>query len=331
MSSNNCQKINSLQATVSIITASFNKAGMMAETIQSVLSQTYQKWEYILVDDASTDNSVEIISRFTKDPRIRLLCSDKNRGANYCRNLGLANAYGKYILFLDADDLLTNECLERRIAETQKSPDVNCYVFTMGVFYKQIGDDNRRWTPNTNSPLKDFLQHKLPWSIVQPLWSKELLQQLNGFDETFKRLQDVELNTRALLHPTLKLKMVGGEPDCYYRIDESRKNFTTMEFLQRWVDSSCQYCNKFQALVPDSHKKYLYGTLYEIYLQLMHRVKSKAISMQEFNLLVTEMLEKCHLRISGFRKLIWNIARLNNLGMLKIPGLNRVLKRILIG
>lgn len=107
---------------VSIITPLYNAASFVSETINSVLQQTYQNWELLIVDDASTDNSVCISEAFAaKEPRIRLLKNNKNKGAAYCRNQATELAKGDYIAFLDADDLWFPKKLEKQIQFMQKA------------------------------------------------------------------------------------------------------------------------------------------------------------------------------------------------------------------
>ena len=100
---------------VSIITPSYNCAKFIGETINSVLAQTYQNWEMLIVDDCSTDNSEEVIKSFG-DPRIKYLKNERNSGAAISRNYALREAKGRWIAFLDSDDLWMPEKLERQIA-----------------------------------------------------------------------------------------------------------------------------------------------------------------------------------------------------------------------
>ena len=88
---------------VSIIMPAYNSSTTICEAISSVLDQTFQEWELIVIDDNSTDNTVEIISSFS-DPRIELISLPSNEGPGYCRDLGLKKASGFYISFLDSDD-----------------------------------------------------------------------------------------------------------------------------------------------------------------------------------------------------------------------------------
>lgn len=91
---------------VSIITPSYNTAQFIGATIQSVLDQDYENWELIIVDDMSSDNSLEVIKTFqAKDTRIHLIQNKKNEGAAVSRNLAIEKAKGRFIAFLDSDDL----------------------------------------------------------------------------------------------------------------------------------------------------------------------------------------------------------------------------------
>lgn len=100
---------------VSIIMPSYNTARFIGETINSVLSQTYTNWELIIVDDCSTDNTDEVVGSFLSDQRIRYLKNEKNSGAAVSRNYALREAKGKWIAFLDSDDIWLPEKLEKQI------------------------------------------------------------------------------------------------------------------------------------------------------------------------------------------------------------------------
>ncbi len=99
---------------VSIITPAFNSEKFIAETIQSVLAQTYQNWELLIVDDCSTDKTAEIISGF-QDSRIKYFYNSTNKGSAVSRNIALQKANGRWIAFLDSDDLWHPEKLEKQI------------------------------------------------------------------------------------------------------------------------------------------------------------------------------------------------------------------------
>lgn len=106
---------------VSIIMPSYNTAKFISETIESVLAQTYTDWELIIVDDCSTDNTDEVVKSFLSDDRIKYIKNEKNSGAAFSRNRALCEAKGKWIAFLDSDDVWLPEKLEKQIAFMEKN------------------------------------------------------------------------------------------------------------------------------------------------------------------------------------------------------------------
>lgn len=105
------------EGLVSIITPSYNTAGFIAETIDSVVAQTYANWEMIIVDDCSTDDTDAVVAGYVaQDSRIRYIKNETNSGAALTRNRALREARGRWIAFLDSDDLWHPEKLEQQIA-----------------------------------------------------------------------------------------------------------------------------------------------------------------------------------------------------------------------
>lgn len=101
---------------VSIIMPSYNTGNYIGDSIKSILKQTYEKWELIIIDDASTDNTDEIVFPFLSDNRIRYIKNKFNEGAAISRNTALKAAKGKWIAFLDSDDLWKRDKLTKQIA-----------------------------------------------------------------------------------------------------------------------------------------------------------------------------------------------------------------------
>src|SRR5680860_661515 len=107
---------------VSIIVPTFNRGDLIGETIQSIIDQTYDHWELIIVDDGSADNTMEVLQPFLKDERIKLVDRPKERakGGNAARNYGFELAKGEYVKWLDSDDLLETDCLEKQFEVISK-------------------------------------------------------------------------------------------------------------------------------------------------------------------------------------------------------------------
>ncbi|HLV45459.1 MAG TPA: glycosyltransferase family 2 protein [Flavobacterium sp.] len=104
-----------MNPTVSIIIPCYNSEKFIGETLESILDQTFQDWECLVMDNASTDNSVDVIERF-KNEKIHLIKLDKNYGASQARNIGIERAKGRFITFIDSDDLWLPEFLEKSIS-----------------------------------------------------------------------------------------------------------------------------------------------------------------------------------------------------------------------
>lgn len=124
-------------ALVSIIMPSYNTASYIAKTINSVLNQTYENWELIIVDDCSTDNTDEVIAPYLSDSRIKLFKNEVNSGAAVSRNRALREAQGHWIAFLDSDDLWMPNKLEKQICFMEE----NGYHFSY-TNYTEIDDSD---------------------------------------------------------------------------------------------------------------------------------------------------------------------------------------------
>jgi len=103
-----------MKIETSIIIPAYNAAKYIDETIQSVLDQTYRNWELIIVDDGSTDNTSDVISRYLSDERIQYVYQN-NSGVSTARNNGILRSKGQFVAFLDADDIWLNENLNKKI------------------------------------------------------------------------------------------------------------------------------------------------------------------------------------------------------------------------
>lgn len=124
---------------VSIVMPSFNTGDFIASTIDSVLSQTYKNWELLIVDDCSTDNTDNVVKSYLSDFRIRYIRNENNCGAAVSRNKALREAKGRWIAFLDSDDLWMPEKLEKQISFMEK----NDYHFSY-TNYAEIDVDGNR-------------------------------------------------------------------------------------------------------------------------------------------------------------------------------------------
>jgi glycosyltransferase involved in cell wall biosynthesis len=173
-------KINPL---VSIIIPTYNRSELIKDTLDSIITQTHTNWECLIVDDGSTDNSIEVIESYCKkDNRFQLYKRPESRlkGANACRNHGLDIATGDYIIFFDSDDVFCETALEKRI-DSFKNNDVDMIITSMGLFSEVNNltiDDNRFvFNANLEENLDEFIVgDKLPWSIHRVTFKSNLIK-----------------------------------------------------------------------------------------------------------------------------------------------------------
>lgn len=137
MSKRSIEKNRVVDGLVSIIMPSWNTERFIAETIQSVIDQTYVNWELLIVDDCSSDNTDEVVASF-KDDRIKYLHNEKNSGAALTRNKAMREARGEWIAFLDSDDVWMPKKLEHQISFMMK----NGYSFSY-TEYEKIDEESK--------------------------------------------------------------------------------------------------------------------------------------------------------------------------------------------
>ena len=136
---------------ISVVIPLYNKFSTIAKALDSILSQTYQDFEVVVVDDGSIDDGAAIVEQYT-DPRIRLVCQE-NAGVSAARNRGIAEAKGEYVAFLDADDEWMPEFLEEIVLLQKEFPACRAHA-TKYVQYQ-------------NGELKDIILNKLPFNGVR--------------------------------------------------------------------------------------------------------------------------------------------------------------------
>ncbi len=183
---------------ISVILTVFNGEKFLKEAIESILNQTYQEFELIIIDDGSTDSTLQIIDSY-HELRIRLIENGHNRGQSYSRNLGIQKSKGEYIAIMDADDIALPNRLEIQY-EYLKS---NTEISLCGSWIEVIGEEGDfkkiRKVPTDNFEIKADLIFNCP--IIHPtvmFVKKDFVE--NGFfyDEEFRYAQDMELWSRAM-------------------------------------------------------------------------------------------------------------------------------------
>jgi glycosyltransferase involved in cell wall biosynthesis len=202
---------------ISIIIPHFERVDLLRETLNSLHRQTINDWEAIIVDDGSAEETKRAVEKLATE-RIRVLHrTDGPRGPSRCRNIGLQAALGKYIVFLDSDDLLAENCLQQRLLATTNFPDYDFWTFPVELFIHEPGDLGQPWNVEAGDPLRRFLASDGPWCVSSAIWRKGSLMQIGGFNEAVMYGDDENLHIRALLHPLKPKLMEGVCRDVYIR------------------------------------------------------------------------------------------------------------------
>jgi glycosyltransferase involved in cell wall biosynthesis len=220
-----------MQPLVSVIIPAYNRADLITHTLMSLINQSYTNWEAIVIDDNSTDNTVEAIELMaSKDTRITVVVKKENiiKGAASSRNIGMDKSNGDFIIFLDSDDVLAEFALERRVKVLLNNPNIDFAVFHGFFFKEHPGDTNILWNEFTEeSDLNRFLRGDVSWSMTGPMWRMAfLLRNRIRFTETLASGQDWDFHIRALLKKP-SYKKIPGPPDYFVRRDEGGKRISS--------------------------------------------------------------------------------------------------------
>ena len=199
---------------ISIIIPTYNRGMLIAEAIKSVINQTYANWELIIVDDGSTDDTEHIVSQFIKkDDRISYVKrpDSKPKGANACRNYGLELSKGDFIKWLDSDDFLNENCLQRQLNEIQKDGEVFanfCYAQFFNVEGDSLQHLDKLWCEKltTTKITEDLIKAKLKWPILSGLWRRSVFKD-DPFNEALKNSQEWLFNIGMSLLPGFKMNV----------------------------------------------------------------------------------------------------------------------------
>lgn len=196
---------------ISIITPTYNSSKFIERTIKSVLNQTYTDWEYLIIDDISTDNTVELVNDFIKkDSRIKLLKTSKNSGGPATpKNIGIENAVGEYVAFLDHDDEWLPEKLEKQLKvfeelKNEKLGLVSCFINIVDNKTGKITSRHRNFYKK--NALNMLLQFNFLLTSSCIMTKLSILKEVGLFDANFKVSDDWDM--------WLKILQAGYKIDC---------------------------------------------------------------------------------------------------------------------
>ncbi len=181
--------------TVSVIVPTFNRASVLPRAIESVLNQTYDDFELIIVDDASTDDTESVVTNFDRD-EINYIKLQENKGANAARNRGIHEAHGEFISFLDSDDEYLPHRLETSVNVLKQSSDSIVGVFHSYEYVQDGEIQNISHVPKKKVELKDLISENLIGGLSCTMFRSKVIKEIGGLDESLPSSQDYDLYLR---------------------------------------------------------------------------------------------------------------------------------------
>ncbi|MCP9762905.1 glycosyltransferase family 2 protein [Lacihabitans soyangensis] len=183
---------------VSVIICCFNEELHIGEAINSILNQTYQNFEIIIVDDNSNDKTIDIISQFLKvDNRIKLISHEKNEGSASSRNIGIKNSKYELIAILDADDICLPNRLEIQVKFLNQNPEIG--IVGSSAFYRGSNKlDKIINMSSENDRIQSEKYLKCPFINSTTVFRKCFFLNVGGYNPYYKRAQDYDLWLRML-------------------------------------------------------------------------------------------------------------------------------------
>lgn len=316
---------------VSIIVPVYNAQATLDRCIRSVQNQAETDWELILTDDGSTDNSAKLCAEYAaQDPRIRLI-QIPNHGVSYARNLGIDQAAGEYVYFLDADDYLANDALA--VLKEKVSQDPADVVFT--AFYKEYKSKTELVSVYQNGTEPDPYHTRLLGTVWGKLYRRQFIGNAR-FDRQLHLCEDAEFNYRIL--PSAQRFVFCEAPTYHYvyygssavrgyqpqRVSQYEQALTRIhEHCRKDEPKMCRSvtaftCNVFSVIVMNnlfhignkSTLKQKFQTLWELcarplFQTAMNEVAAGSISRQQLLL-----IRMCR---AHFAPGIWLLSQLNRI------------------
>ena len=193
--SNQKSKLQSKTPLVSVVMPAYNAENYIAEAIESILNQTYKKFEFIIVNDGSTDNTLQIIKEYAKkDKRIKVIENEQNLGIANSRNVYLNLVKGKYIATQDADDISISTRLSEQVNYLENNKEVGVVGAFIEIFDDATGKTIRvRKYPESDNELRKMVFYCSP--IAQPvsMIRKEAINQIGKYNPEYPPAEDLDL------------------------------------------------------------------------------------------------------------------------------------------
>ena len=268
---------------VSIVIPMYNAEQYIGKIIESVIAQTYKFWELIIVDDNSSDNSCNIVRHYvTQYENIKLYVKKENekKGANPSRNIGARLARGEYIVYFDADDLITNYCISQRVAFMEENPHVDFGIFPAVTFEDTVFDCSVNFGYKQDYlVMSKFMAGLLPFAVWTNIYRLSSLQDNRIiWDEDLPCLQDTVFNVLAL-SKGLKYKFSHNAPDYLWRFVGNMNSISRSIYTDRRLGARINVLNMLYRMNLD--KRYDNALLLRSFYIYLSVINSSAGNVRE--------------------------------------------------
>jgi glycosyltransferase involved in cell wall biosynthesis len=278
---------------VSVLMTAYNRANFIGEAIESVIASTFTEWELIIVDDCSNDDTLNIARSYElTDSRIRVYQNEQNLGDYPNRNRAASYASGKYIKYLDSDDVISPEGLKYCLDEMQRFP-----ASGMGMLYLQ----NRHMQNSMMMSSEEAIRHHFfDGSVLSigpsgSIYKRELFEKLKGFDPGYGVASDNMFNLVMAIHtPVVFFHRVFFD----YRIHDAQENKNEMGYLIQNYHYNKDILTHPELPLTQKEKLYLSRKLEK---RFMVNIAGYAVRIKKLTL-VAEII-----RLTGFKW--WNVYR----------------------
>lgn len=241
-----------MEKRFSVIVSAYNIENYIERAINSILEQTYTNYELIIINDASKDSTLEKIKKYD-DPRITVICNEKNRGLGAVRNIGIERATGEYIVHLDGDDALYEETTLQKINDLigEDKPDI------VYLGFKDVGGFNKTHLSTAENSTKEArLTCDANFSVPSKCWRREFLIENNiKFKENIYYEDMVYSTTATILAKTHKY----GEFPTFKYYRNRKGSIMSTPSIRRCSDMyrMLAYLMDLYDITPDEYKPYL--------------------------------------------------------------------------
>ncbi|CAM3015070.1 glycosyltransferase family 2 protein [Halobacterium salinarum] len=191
-------RVDYLEQMISVVLPVYNQPELLREALQSVQKQSLENVEVVVVDDASEDAISHVVNEFGE--WARLICHETNRGAAAARNTGIEHAEGKYVAFLDADDIWEPTKLEQQLVAFEHAEDSVGLVYTGFVQYELDGSEWEQYPEARGNIYVEELERDLVNPTSTVMVQRDVLEEVGGFDTNLPSRQDYDLWIRITEH-----------------------------------------------------------------------------------------------------------------------------------